>query len=250
MSPSSALWLVGILTVVTGLVIWRVLAGGRTTAGPSAPKVEGGPVTATPPATDVVEPGSAPAEAEQPVTAEAEPVAVAAEAEAEAEAEPVAVETEPVAVEAEPVAVEAEPASTETAPVAVETEPDLVAADVEPATAPAEQAAPATIPAPRASVENSTAATQPVAAPAASGPADDFQKIQGIGPKMAAGIQAAGIRTYQQLAELDEAALREVLKAAGLRAAPGLATWPQQAKVLAGTPAEAENVPATAGADA
>ncbi|MEU3457036.1 helix-hairpin-helix domain-containing protein [Micromonospora sp. NPDC006766] len=210
MSPSSALWLVGILTVVTGLVIWRVLAGGRTTAGPSAPNVEGDPVTTTPPATDVVEPGPAPAEAAQPV----------------------AVEAEPVTIEAEPVTIEAET-------ISATAEPDPVAADVEPAAVPAEPAAPAIIPAPRVSVENNTAATQPVAAPATTEPADDFQKIQGIGPKMAAGLQAAGIRTYQQLAELDETALREVLKAAGLRAAPGLATWPQQAKVLAGTPAEA-----------
>ena len=92
------------------------------------------------------------------------------------------------------------------------------------------------VPAPRASAENA------VAADAAGDAADDFRRIQGIGPKLAAALQDAGIRTYRQLAELDEAALRQTVKAAGLRSAPGLATWPQQAKVLAGAPADAERV--------
>ncbi|MEU8421974.1 hypothetical protein AB0C15_13960 [Micromonospora sp. NPDC048835] len=67
-----------------------------------------------------------------------------------------------------------------------------------------------------------------------TGPADDFRRIQGIGPKMAAALQDAGVRTYGQLGELDEPALRDLIRAAGLRAAPGLASWPQQARVLAG----------------
>ncbi|MFG3556059.1 hypothetical protein ACGGAQ_16935 [Micromonospora sp. NPDC047557] len=67
-----------------------------------------------------------------------------------------------------------------------------------------------------------------------TGPADDFRRIQGVGPKMAAALQAAGVRTYRQLGELDEPALRDLIRAAGLRPAPALATWPQQARVLAG----------------
>ncbi|MEU7945771.1 hypothetical protein AB0C50_13935 [Micromonospora taraxaci] len=67
-----------------------------------------------------------------------------------------------------------------------------------------------------------------------TGPADDFRRIQGIGPKMAAALQDAGVRTYGQLGDLDEPALRDLIRAAGLRAAPGLASWPQQARVLAG----------------
>ncbi|MEV4544778.1 hypothetical protein [Micromonospora echinaurantiaca] len=96
-----------------------------------------------------------------------------------------------------------------------------------------------------------TPPVRPVPAPApaaeAAGdaePADDFRRIQGVGPKMAAALQAAGVRTYRQLAELDEAGLRDLIRAAGLRAAPGLATWPQQAKVLAGTPEAAAVLPA------
>ncbi|RQX24606.1 hypothetical protein DLJ57_24440, partial [Micromonospora chalcea] len=91
------------------------------------------------------------------------------------------------------------------------------------------------VPEPRTSVENVPAAADTDAS-------DDFRRIQGIGPKLAAALQDAGIRTYRQLAELDEAALRQTVKAAGLRSAPGLATWPQQAKVLAGAGAEADRV--------
>lgn len=82
-------------------------------------------------------------------------------------------------------------------------------------------------------------APTPVAAesvPAEPDAPDDFRRIQGIGPKMAAALQAAGIRTFRQLAELDEPALRETIRAAGLRGAPSLATWPQQAKALADAP--------------
>nr|WP_308042428.1 helix-hairpin-helix domain-containing protein [Micromonospora sp. PLK6-60] len=111
----------------------------------------------------------------------------------------------------------------------VETTPALVA---DPAGAPSPATVESTDPAP--------AAAQPAADD--TGPADDFRRIQGIGPKMANALQAAGIRTYRQLADLDEAALRETIRAAGLRAAASLATWPQQAKVLAGAPAEAERV--------
>ena len=73
-------------------------------------------------------------------------------------------------------------------------------------------------------------------------PGADSRRIQGVGPKMPAAFQHAGIRTSRQLAELDEAALRETIRAAGLRAAASLATWPQQAKVLAGAGAEVDAV--------
>ncbi|MFI7575572.1 hypothetical protein [Micromonospora sp. NPDC049497] len=108
-------------------------------------------------------------------------------------------------------------------PVATDDEPSVPAAPV---------------PAPRADV-----ATPPARPTADAGGADDFRRIQGVGPKIAAALQAAGIHTYRQLADLDEAALREVVRSAGLRSAPGLATWPQQAKVLAGAPDTAAVLP-------
>ncbi|MEU4717321.1 helix-hairpin-helix domain-containing protein [Micromonospora purpureochromogenes] len=158
-----------------------------------------------------------------------------------------------VAVEAdeertvEPVGVApSDPGTTATAHE-VDAEAVAPAAPVE-APAPAEvEAAGPVIPAPRRALEDEApvASDEPATTDAAivatpdAETADDFRRIQGVGPKMAAALQAAGIRTYRQLAELDEAALRETIRAAGLRAAPSLATWPQQAKLLAGAGAEA-----------
>ncbi|GAA4563487.1 hypothetical protein GCM10023176_07550 [Micromonospora coerulea] len=191
--------------------------------------------------------------------------------------EPVPVDTAPAAVDAAPVAVEptgpavtgdAEPAPVAEAEPAADDEPvarpATVVADAEQPTPEAEQvAAPAVVPAPRAAVEDEVTTIavepEPVAAPAVVATngatpvaaVDDFRRIQGIGPKLAAALQTAGIHTYRQLGELDEAALRETIRAAGLRAASSLATWPQQARVLAGAPAEADRVlPAGASEDA
>ncbi|MEV6376817.1 hypothetical protein AB0L90_26660 [Micromonospora musae] len=105
-----------------------------------------------------------------------------------------------------------------------------------------ERAEPPTRPSPVA-----TPPVRPVAATSVE--VDDFRRIQGVGPKMAAALQAAGVRTYRQLADLDEPALRELIRGAGLRAAPGLATWPQQARLLAAAPDEATTaLPAPTGA--
>ncbi|SCL45715.1 Predicted 5' DNA nuclease, flap endonuclease-1-like, helix-3-turn-helix (H3TH) domain [Micromonospora citrea] len=167
-----------------------------------------------------------------------------------AEAPTTAAESTPAVIEPEPVApvaaVEPESAPAQPEPVAA-VEPEPVAAPHQPASVPAtataepestgpadEPAVPVAVPAPRSADTTPPARTEPDA-----DAADDFRRIQGVGPKMAAALQEAGIRTYRQLAELDEAALRETIRGAGLRAAPSLATWPQQAKVLAGAPREA-----------
>ncbi|WP_435151360.1 helix-hairpin-helix domain-containing protein [Micromonospora aurantiaca (nom. illeg.)] len=169
-------------------------------------------------------------------SAEADPVAApVADAEpalATVDAHPVTV---PATADAEPVTAPATAGEDE--PVA-EKEPAVGATIDAPATEaePVEAAEPVAVPAPRTSVENDAPAAADSDAP------DDFRRIQGIGPKLAAALQDAGIRTYRQLAELDEAALRQTVKAAGLRSAPGLATWPQQAKVLAGIGADADRV--------
>ncbi|MEU2171649.1 helix-hairpin-helix domain-containing protein [Micromonospora chersina] len=220
----------------------------QATTLPSAEPVSAGSAAVEPAAVEPVaveEPGrpeDEPARAIEPVEVAAEPVAV----------EPVAAEeTEPVRTAPEPVVADAEPATspaaeTEPAPAAEPVSTPAEAVPSEPVAVPAEpvaEAEPVAVPAPRAAVED--------AAPVQTDAPDDFRRIQGIGPKLAAALQAAGIRTYQQLAELDEAALRETVKAAGLRAAPGLATWSQQAKVLAGARADAERVlPVGVGEDA
>jgi ribosomal protein L30 len=71
---------------------------------------------------------------------------------------------------------------------------------------------------------------EPVAAEPAA--ADDLAVIEGIGPKIADVLRAAGIDTFAQLAATDSASLTEILQAAGLRlAAPD--TWPEQAALAA-----------------
>ncbi len=68
---------------------------------------------------------------------------------------------------------------------------------------------------------------------AAGQPADDLERIEGIGPKMSAALVNAGISRYRQLAAADEAALRRAIEAAGLTFAPSLVTWARQARLLA-----------------
>jgi large subunit ribosomal protein L21 len=63
---------------------------------------------------------------------------------------------------------------------------------------------------------------------------DDIEKIEGIGPKIAAVFAKSGITTFAQLAETPVERLRVLLKSAGPRFAthdPG--TWPEQARLAA-----------------
>lgn len=71
--------------------------------------------------------------------------------------------------------------------------------------------------------------------PAAAGASDDDLKlIEGIGPKIAGILQAAGIRSFAQLAAMTPAAIQPLLDAAGpnYRIADPL-TWPEQAGLAA-----------------
>jgi predicted flap endonuclease-1-like 5' DNA nuclease len=71
------------------------------------------------------------------------------------------------------------------------------------------------------------------AEPHETGPIDDLARIEGIGPKIAAALVAAGIRTYAQLADADEISLTKAINAAGIHFAPSMPTWAQQARLLA-----------------
>lgn len=70
-------------------------------------------------------------------------------------------------------------------------------------------------------------------ATARSGSAHDLTMIEGIGPKIAAALVAAGIDSFDRLALATEAELRTALASAGLRFAPSLNTWSQQAEYAA-----------------
>lgn len=93
----------------------------------------------------------------------------------------------------------------------------------------------------RATVQRAeaVAATAPAAspapepAPARPNAADDLRRVEGIGPKIAAALTAAGLGTYAAVADASDGDLRAALKDAGLRFAPSLSTWARQARLLA-----------------
>jgi small subunit ribosomal protein S16 len=63
---------------------------------------------------------------------------------------------------------------------------------------------------------------------------DDLKKIEGIGPKIAEVLNAAGITTFAQLADATAEKIKEILDAAeGNFAAHDPSTWPAQAKMAA-----------------
>lgn len=95
----------------------------------------------------------------------------------------------------------------------------------EPVAAPAVEA-PAAAPA----VEPEPPAPEPEPEPAEP---DDLTKVEGIGPKMDAALKAAGITTFARLAQTSEDDLRAAIEAAGMRFAPSVTTWAEQAAYAA-----------------
>jgi predicted flap endonuclease-1-like 5' DNA nuclease len=106
------------------------------------------------------------------------------------------------------------------------------AAPVEVIGAPAAPAAPAELAAPAPAPE-----ATPETAPAVPGRADNLLVVNGIGPKINAALNAAGITTYAGLAAATPERLHEILTAASVRltgsVADSLVTWPKQAEFLA-----------------
>jgi len=60
---------------------------------------------------------------------------------------------------------------------------------------------------------------------------DDLTQISGIGPKISAILQDAGITNYSQLADADEDEIRQILSKGGLRMGDP-ESWIQQAQAL------------------
>jgi predicted flap endonuclease-1-like 5' DNA nuclease len=73
----------------------------------------------------------------------------------------------------------------------------------------------------------------PQTAKAASAEPDDLTRIEGIGPKIASILLAAGIDSFAKLAAMSEDALLATVKAGGLRITPNVNTWAEQAKLAA-----------------
>ncbi|MCK0158632.1 50S ribosomal protein L21 [Cellulophaga sp. F20128] len=66
---------------------------------------------------------------------------------------------------------------------------------------------------------------------ATKGKADDLKKVEGIGPKIAETLIAAGISTFAELAKADAAKISEII--ADVRGNHVTDTWPAQAKLAA-----------------
>ena len=73
----------------------------------------------------------------------------------------------------------------------------------------------------------------PVEAAAEPEQPDDLTVIEGIGPKMSAALVAAGIATFARLAQASQTELEAAITAAGMRFAPSMATWAEQAAFAA-----------------
>ncbi len=87
--------------------------------------------------------------------------------------------------------------------------------------------------APKAEAPKAEAKAAPVAKAAGSKP-DDLKKIEGIGPKSAELLAAAGILTYADLAGTDVSKVKEILENAGSRyKLLDPTTWPKQAEMAA-----------------
>ncbi|CAM4301438.1 50S ribosomal protein L21 [Zobellia roscoffensis] len=71
----------------------------------------------------------------------------------------------------------------------------------------------------------------PKAAPKKAAKADDLKKVEGIGPKIAETLIAAGISTFAELAKADAAKISEII--ADVRGNHVTDTWPAQAKLAA-----------------
>jgi len=65
------------------------------------------------------------------------------------------------------------------------------------------------------------------------GKPDDLVRIDGIGPKIAAALIAAGIDSFQKLANTSEEQTLEILRAAKVRVVSNYTTWAQQAAYAA-----------------
>ena len=72
--------------------------------------------------------------------------------------------------------------------------------------------------------------TQPL--PKKPSKVDDLKKIEGIGPRSAQALEAAGITTFAKLAKMKPEKIQVLLKEAGVRIGfPD--TWPEQAVLAA-----------------
>ena len=158
-------------------------------------------------------------EAEEKAKADALAAEEAAKAEAEAQAK---AEAEAEAAEVEAKAAEEAKAQTEAEAKAAEEAAKVEAQAVEEA---------ATEEAPESAAPKAEAAEAEVTG-AASTEADDLTRIEGIGPKYAEALIAAGISSYADVAKASEEEFQKAAAAADMKNANSMATWAKQAQLL------------------
>ena len=110
-----------------------------------------------------------------------------------------------------------------------EPEPEVEAAAPEPEPV-AEVEAVAPAPEPVAKVK-ATPAPAPKAA--TSSEPDDLTRVEGIGPKYAEILNAAGVNTFAQIAAMSENEIVDLIKSNGGRKSKSMGTWAEQAKLAA-----------------
>lgn len=116
----------------------------------------------------------------------------------------------------------------EPAAAAVAAEPAVVAEAPKPEPEPEPKAEPAPKPAAKAPEPEPEPEPEPAAEP------DDLTLIEGIGPKSAEALAAAGITTYAQVAATSPADLEKAIKDRKVRLVGSAETWPEQARIAAG----------------
>lgn len=62
---------------------------------------------------------------------------------------------------------------------------------------------------------------------------DNLRVIEGVGPKMESALVSAGIDSFKKLAAASEADIHAAIEAAGMRFAPSIPTWAEQAAYAA-----------------
>lgn len=100
----------------------------------------------------------------------------------------------------------------------------------------------------KASAKPAAKKAEPKAAPkAADGVKDDVSLIGGVGPKLKERLAEAGITSLKQIADMDEAALRELGETVKMGERPVTEEWAEQAQeLLAGKPPRAKTDQAAA----
>jgi predicted flap endonuclease-1-like 5' DNA nuclease len=84
---------------------------------------------------------------------------------------------------------------------------------------------------PKAVVGEAKPAPEPVAK--TSTEPDDLTRVEGIGPKYAEILVAAGVDTFAKLAAIDEAVIVETIRKGGGRKSASMGTWAEQANLAA-----------------